>query len=77
MLVTVSVTIFLIVWRVVYFGSLCYHLKNYSYSIWLLINEHVNSYTNITCIIIHVDNKSKFRKLNDPAPLNTWAGDLM
>lgn len=43
----------------------------------LLINEDVKSYTNITCIIIHVNNQSKFRKLNDPAPLNTCAGDLM
>jgi hypothetical protein len=75
-LVTASVAIFLMVYRVVNFSSLHYHLNNYSYNNWLLINEHVKSYTNIKCIIIHVSNESTFRKLNDPAPLNSWAGDL-
>jgi hypothetical protein len=76
MLVTESVTIFLMVYKVVNFGSLFYHLCNYSYTIWLLINEHVKSYTNITCIIIHVGNQSKFINLNDTAPLTTWSLDL-
>jgi hypothetical protein len=75
-LVTAHVAIFLMVYRVVNFCRLHYHLNNYSHSNWLLINEHVKSYTNIKCIKIHVSNESKFRKLNDPAPLNIWAGDL-